>query len=98
MLGSFNNGFFFPGAPPEHATTCQKYAEEMVQASVANPANGHDSEASFPKGDALAAMVLDYEGGVVTGRRPLSDLADLRKRWRNGGGDQMRSELEAQLS
>lgn len=98
MLGSFNNGFFFPGAPPEHATTCQKYAEEMVQAFVANPANGLDSEASFSKGDALAAMVLDYEGGVVTGRRPLSDLADLRKRWRNGGGDQMRSELEAQLS
>ena len=69
MLGSFSNGFFFPGAPAEHATTCQKYAEEMVHAFVDNPANGLDSETSFSKGDALAAMVLDYEGGIVTGRR-----------------------------
>ena len=42
-------------------------------------------------------MVLDYEGGIVTGRRPLS-LNELRDPWRKGGGDQMRSELEAQLS
>ncbi len=98
MLGSFNNGFFFPGAPPQDATTCQKYAEQMVAAFVENPANGLDSEASFAKGDALSAMVLDYEGGIVTGRRPLSDLDDLRNRWRKSGGDQMRSELEAQLN
>lgn len=97
MLGSFNNGFFFPGAPPQDATTCQKYAEQMVAAFVDDPAKGLDSDASFSKGDALSAMVLDYEGGIVTGRRPVSDLAELRDRWRKGGGDQMRSELEAQL-
>ena len=33
---------------------------------------------------------------MVTGRRPLSDLNELRDRWRKEGGDQMRSELEAQ--
>ena len=65
---------------------------------VGNPAGGLDSEAAFSTGDALAAMVLDYEGGIVTGRRPLSDLNELRDRWRKGGGDQMGSELEAQLS
>ena len=65
---------------------------------VGNPAGGLDSEAAFSTGDALAAMVLDYEGGIVTGRRPLSDLNELRDRWRKGGGDQMGSELEAQVS
>ncbi|HOQ53601.1 MAG TPA: hypothetical protein PLF56_08305 [Micropruina sp.] len=69
----------------------------MVAAFVDDPAKGLDSDASFSKGDALSAMVLDYEGGIVTGRRPVSDLAELRDRWRKGGGDQMRSELEEQL-
>lgn len=98
MLGSFSNGFFFPGAPADDAATCQRYAEQMVAAFVPNPANGLDSEASFSKGDALAAMILDYEGAIVTGRRPVSDVADLRSRWKASGGDQMRRELESQLS
>lgn len=43
-------------------------------------------------------MILDYEGAIVTGRRPVGDVADLRKRWKSSGGDQMRGELESQLS
>ncbi|HHU37941.1 MAG TPA: hypothetical protein GXZ45_01435 [Propionibacterium sp.] len=42
-------------------------------------------------------MVNDYVLGMVTGRRPLSDLSDLRERWAAGGGDAMRAEFESQL-
>lgn len=97
MLASFNNGFFFPGAPPEEATTCQRYAEEMVAGFVPNPVANLDSETSYSKGDALSTMVTDYTQGIVTGRRPLSELADLRKRWASGGGDAMRAEYAEQL-
>lgn len=97
MLTSFNQGFFFPGAPAEDATTCQKYAEEMVAGFVPNPVANLDSEASYSKGDALSTLVNDYTLGIITGRRPISDLADLRKRWAAGGGDEMRAEFESQL-
>ena len=97
MLTGFNNGFFFPGAPVEDATTCQKYAEEMVKAFVPNPVANLDSETSFSKGDALSTLVNDYAQGIVTGRRKISELADMRKRWQAGGGDAMRAEYEKQL-
>ncbi len=83
---------------PRLRQLCAHVCGNSVARFVGNPAGGLDSETAFSTGDALAAMVLDYEGGIVTGRRPLSDLNELRDRWRKGGGDQMRSELEAQLS
>lgn len=97
QLGAFNQGFYYAGAPAEEALAAQKVAEEMVPAFIADPTTGLDSEASFSKGDALSSMVTDYQGGIVTGRRDLSELEDLRKRWRDAGGDQMRSEFEEQL-
>lgn len=62
-----------------------------------NPVANLDSETSYSKGDALSTMVTDYTPGIVTGRRPLSELADLRKRWASGGGDAMRAEYAEQL-
>jgi len=97
MLSSFNLGFFFPGAPADEALKAQKVAEEMVGCFVENPVKNLDSATSFSKGDALSTLVQDYEAGIVTGRRPLSDLEDLRKRWRAGGGDEIRAEYEKQL-
>lgn len=97
MLSSFNLGFYYPGAPADEALKAQKVAEEMVACFMENPVKNLDSATSYSKGDALSTMVLDYEAGIVTGRRPMSDLAELRKRWRDGGGDQMRQEYEAQL-
>lgn len=98
QMGAFNVGFFFPGAPAEDAMTCQKYAEEMTACFVADPAAGLDSQTSYSKGDALSTIVLDYVNAIVTGRRPVSDLAEMRKRWKAGGGDDMRSELETSLA
>lgn len=97
MLSSFNLGFFFPGAPADEALKAQKVAEEMVECFVENPVKNLDSAASFSKGDALSTIIQDYENGIVTGRKQMSELADLRKRWRDSGGDEIRAEYEKQL-
>lgn len=96
MLASFNVGFYFAGAEDD-ALKAQKVAEEMSKGFVENPAKTLDSETSFSKGDALAGIVQDYTSAIVTNRRPVSDLAELRKRWKENGGDQIRTELEDQL-
>lgn len=97
QLGAFTQGFYFAGAPADHALQAQKVAEEMVPAFIADPTVGLDSEASFSKGDALSTIVNDYEVGIVTGRREMSELEEMRTRWRDSGGDQMRGEFEEQL-
>lgn len=96
MLASFNLGFFFPGAEDD-ALKAQKVAEEMVESFVENPVKTLDSEASFSKGDALSVLTNDYVSAIVTGRQPIGDLAEMRKRWKSNGGDEIRAELEAQL-
>jgi len=98
QMSAFNVGFFFPGAPADEALTCQKYAEQMTECFVADPTVGLDSETSFSKGDALSSIVQDYVNAIVTGRRPVSDVAEMRKRWKANGGDDMRTELETSLA
>lgn len=98
MLGSFTFGFFFPGADEQQALTCQKYAEEMTECFVADPTAGLDSETSYSRGDALSAIELDYVNAIVTGRKPVSALAELRTRWKSNGGDTMRGELEQAIA
>lgn len=97
MLSSFNQGYFYPGRPDD-ALTAQQWAEKMTEYFVDDPTAGIDSAASFSKGDALAALVQDYVNGIVTGRKPVSDIAELRKRWKANGGDKVREELQAGIA
>ena len=62
------------------------------------PDRGLDSESSYSKGDALSALVQDHVNGIVTGRRPISDFSELRKRWKTNGGDDVRREYEQALA
>ena len=98
MLGSFNRGFFFPGAPAKEAITCQKYAEDMTKCFVEDPTAGLDSKTSYSRGDALSSIVQDYVNAIVTGRKPVSAVAELRKRWKANGGDTMREEYEKAIA
>jgi putative aldouronate transport system substrate-binding protein len=97
MLGAFSLGFYFPGAEDD-ALVCQKYAEQMVEAFVPDPTAGLDSETSYSRGAALATIVDEYVNGIVTGDKPVSALAELRKRWRASGGDKMREEYEEAIA
>ncbi|WP_411088951.1 hypothetical protein [Streptomyces sp. 061-3] len=42
----------------------------------------------------MSDTVLD----VVAGRKPISAFQDQVKKWRSGGGDQMRAEYEASIA
>jgi len=96
MLSGFSLGFFFPGAE-EDALTCQKYAEDMTKCFVDDPTAGLDSKTSYSKGDALATITQDYVNGIVTGRKNISELKEMRARWKKNGGDQERKEYEKAL-
>lgn len=96
FLAAFNTGYFFPNAGDD-ALTCQKYAEQMSKAFVADPTAGLDSPTSFSKGDALAQIIQNYTQAIVTGRKPVSALDEMRDRWKAGGGDQMREEFQKAL-
>jgi len=74
----------------------QAYSEmqTMVPYLVADPTVGLYSVTSAGKGGALTQMVLDGTADMVTGRSQLSNLDQLLKDWRSGGGDQMRAEYQ----
>lgn len=97
MLSGFSLGFFFPGAE-DQALTCQKYAEQMTECFLADPTAGLDSQTSYSKGDALSSTVQDYVNAIVTGRKPVSALTEMRARWKKGGGNQMRKEYEKAIT
>jgi putative aldouronate transport system substrate-binding protein len=70
----------------------------MSRAFVTDPTASLDSPTSFSKGDALAQTIQDYTQAIITGRKPVSALSELRQRWKSGGGDQIRKELEEAIS
>jgi len=92
-MASAGIGYFFPGFPDD-ALACQKWAEKMVAIFKADPTAGLDSATSFSKGDALSAMTQDYTNQIITGRKKIGELDDMRKKWKSGGGDDIRKEYE----
>ncbi len=74
----------------------QAYTEmqTMVPYLVADPTVGLYSATDASKGGPLTQTILDGVADMVTGRSPLSNLDQLLKDWRNGGGDQIRAEYQ----
>ena len=62
---------------------------------VADPSRGLISDTSISKAASLAQLIADYETGIITGRRKISELADLRSRWASGGGAAIKEEFAA---
>ena len=90
-------GYYFPNAKGD-ALQAQRMAEQMAECFAEDPTAGLDSPTSFSKGDALSQLTQDYLNAIVTGRKPVSDLAEMRERWRSQGGDQIRKEFEDALA
>jgi putative aldouronate transport system substrate-binding protein len=72
------------------------YAEEkaMVPLMLNDPSVGLYSPTGASRGGQLIQRFADGLGEIVTGRNPLSNLGQLLRDWRAGGGDQMRREYE----
>ncbi|GAB3748457.1 extracellular solute-binding protein [Microlunatus parietis] len=89
--------FFFPG-DDKAATEAQQAIAKAVPLSIENPVRSLISETDIRQSAALGQLTDDYLFGIITGRRPISQLAEWRERWRSRGGDTIRKEFEAGLA
>lgn len=69
----------------------------MVRQAIADPTEGVQSDIKDTKQPALDQLFVNHVNQIVVGSRPLTELEAYRTAWRNQGGDQIRTDLEAQL-
>ncbi len=92
MAQQFEYTLYFAGHP-ERAQLAQKQLEGIFTHQVTDPSSGLFSDTKISKAASLDQLIQDYETGIVTGRRNISELADLRSRWASGGGTAVKKEL-----
>lgn len=85
--------FFFPGNL-SWGVDAQQAAEAAVPKSVENPTFNLISDTDVRQSAALDQMSNDYLYGIITGRRPMSEMKKWRNEWRKAGGDAIRAEYE----
>lgn len=71
--------------------------EKLIAVTVPSPVVGLYNKALVEKGSKLSSVDTDYRGAIVSGRKPLSALADYRTAWRGAGGDEVRTEYQKAL-
>lgn len=71
--------------------------ETLVAATVPNPVAGLIAPSAATLNAKLDAINTDYRNGIITGRRPLSDLAAYRDAWLKGGGQTLCDEYAEAL-
>lgn len=91
------NYFYYPGNPDE-AIAAQKHNEEMAKVAVSNPCALLFSPAQGEYGATLSQLITDMYTEVVTGRAGIERLEEVRKEWRERGGDEIRADYEKALS
>ncbi|MFB7217422.1 hypothetical protein [Streptomyces sp. NPDC056227] len=82
----------------EMASKIHGWQEELLKMGNANPTSGHFSDASTKKGTSIGTAVSDAVLDVVAGRKPISAFQDQVKKWRSGGGAEIRAEFEASIA
>ncbi|GAA5020517.1 extracellular solute-binding protein [Actinopolymorpha pittospori] len=97
MCQTMENAFYYPGAP-EDAVLAQQTLKRAVELSVADPTLGLVSNLAISRNAALSSYNDDRQTGIVTGREPLSVLAEWRRGWRERGGDKIREEYQEALA
>ncbi|MFC6600367.1 extracellular solute-binding protein [Kitasatospora paranensis] len=90
--------FFFAGQPAQVAKDAQTFLHDAMPVSAPNPVVNLYSETAISKTPVLNQLIDDLMVAVVTGRKPISALAEARKAWKSQGGDQMRAEYEKALA
>ncbi|MFE2351391.1 extracellular solute-binding protein [Kitasatospora cineracea] len=90
--------FFFAGQPAQVAKDAQTFLHDAMPVSAPNPVVNLYSETAISKTPVLKQLIDDLMVAVVTGRKPISALAEARQSWKSQGGDQMRAEYEKALA
>lgn len=84
--------FYYP--QEEDVRNTVAYTEDLTQSGVKDPTVGLFADSSADTAAKLDELRTDYVNGLVSGRRPLTDLEKFREDWRKQGGDQLRNEFE----
>ncbi|GAA1840868.1 extracellular solute-binding protein [Microlunatus capsulatus] len=71
------------------------YASAAEPAYVRSATTGLYSETFARRNNNFVAMITDVQNGVITGRRPLTDLDEALKTWNDGDGATIKRELAA---
>jgi putative aldouronate transport system substrate-binding protein len=63
-----------------------------------NPTDGFYSPTYQSKNPALDRDLAEKINEIVVGRQPLSFFDQVQREWREGGGDQMRTEYQQEIA
>ncbi|MBV9596846.1 MAG: extracellular solute-binding protein [Chloroflexi bacterium] len=84
---------FWPGIP-DYAQAAIDYEKAVIPIGVQDPTIGLSTPTLDKQGVPLLQTLQDGLFDLLTGRRPLSDYDQIVKDWQNGGGNQIRQELQ----
>jgi putative aldouronate transport system substrate-binding protein len=84
--------------PAEFATVMQTADRAVMAAGVPDPTSNLYSPTNDTQGALLTNHLAAGMDEIIRGRRPLTDLDQLVKDWRSGGGDQIRKEFQQELA
>ncbi|MBV8087761.1 MAG: extracellular solute-binding protein, partial [Chloroflexi bacterium] len=88
----------FDAKSQDFAPQVQAIQRQLSSVGVQDPSLGLYSATQASKAAVLNKAMTDGISDIVRGNRPLSDLDQLAKDWKSGGGDQIRTELEQALA
>lgn len=88
--------FYYPQYPAD-VKKVVSYTEEVTKNAIPDPTVGLYAPSLANVSDKLSELSTDYTNGIVSGRRPLSDLAKYREDWKSQGGDKVRQEFQEAL-
>ena len=92
----FEANLFYPGAADD-AFAAQANLSQNAPKLIEDPTLGLFSPTAVSTSGTQAQLYTDYAMGIITGRRPLSDVAEWRSRWKSGGGNATRTEFQRAL-
>lgn len=88
--------FYYPQYPND-VKKVVSYTEEVTRNAIPDPTVGLFAPSLAKVSDKLGEMQTDYINGIVSGRRPMSDLKKYREDWKSQGGDTIRTEFQDAL-
>lgn len=90
----YRDNVWYQVGQPTVPEVIMPYQEAVLKAGVKDPAAFIPSSVSDRVSSVLEQVAQDHLNGIVSGRRPLSDLKTFIADWKKKGGDQLRADLE----
>jgi len=83
---------------PDYARVAYDFEHMAIPLGISDPTLGVVSQTNFARGVRINQAFTDAIADIVLSRRPVADFEQLVKDWQNGGGNQIRTELQRGLS